>query len=335
MKSTFVKYLAFVTLAVFLSCTVFEMEAWARAGSSKSSGSRGSRSMSAPTKPDSSQTSRPTTQQQQQRNQSAVTPPAATPQPPSFARTMLTAVAGGLIGSMLFSGIASAMGGSGALGGSGGLGGSGLGMIEILLICGALFFVYRMFKKKKEQEKYAYARSGATGTQQSVPVSYDVPLAAESQSANQPSEVDQGLQYIKQMDGSFDEARFKDQATDLFFKIQSAWGNRDLSIATAALTDDMRRALQSDVEELKNKKQINRIENIAVRSVELTEAWQESGQDFITVLFTANVLDYTVEEASGNVVIGSKTDPVKFEEFWTVTRPVGNNPWRLSAINQV
>jgi predicted lipid-binding transport protein (Tim44 family) len=136
------------------------------------------------------------------------------------------------------------------------------------------------------------------------------------------------------MDGSFDEARFKEQVTDLFFKIQSAWGNRDLAIATGVLTDEMRRSLQSDVDELKNKKQINRIENIAVRTVELTEAWQESGQDFITVLFTANILDYTIDEASGAVVAGSKTDPVKFEEFWTVTRPVGNNPWRLSAINQ-
>jgi predicted lipid-binding transport protein (Tim44 family) len=26
--------------------------------------------------------------------------------------------------------------------------------------------------------------------------------------------------------------------------------------------------------------------------------------------------------------------PVKFEEFWTLTRPVGQGPWRLSAIQQ-
>ena len=37
---------------------------------------------------------------------------------------------------------------------------------------------------------------------------------------------------------------------------------------------------------------------------------------------------------SGEVIAGSKTEPVKFEEYWTFTRPVGNNPWRLSAINQ-
>ncbi len=65
-----------------------------------------------------------------------------------------------------------------------------------------------------------------------------------------------------------------------------------------------------------------------------SEAWQEGGNDFITVRFYANLLDYTIDETSGEVVSGSKTGSVKFEEFWTFTRPVGNNPWQLSAINQ-
>ncbi len=325
MKVKILKLLSIAFVAVFLTCTVFELEAWARAGGGKSSGSRGSRSMSAPTKPDASQTSRPSAAQQQQRNQSAVTPPAAAP---SFGRTMLTAVAGGLLGAMLFGGIAHAMGGLG------GFGGSGIGLIEILLIAGVLFLVYRMFKKKKEQESYAYQRSGASGYQQGTPTTFDTARAAEPQVAHQPSDTDQGLQHVRQMDASFDDVRFKEAVTDIFFKVQSAWGNRDLTIAASVLTDDMRRTMQADADELKGKRQINRIENIAVRNVEITEAWQESGQDFITVLFTANVLDYSVDEASGSVVSGSKTEPVKFEEFWTVTRPVGNNPWKLSAINQ-
>jgi len=79
---------------------------------------------------------------------------------------------------------------------------------------------------------------------------------------------------------------------------------------------------------------MNRLENIAVRSVDLVETWQESGRDYITVRFYANLLDYAVDETTGQIVSGSKTEPVKFEEYWTFTRPVGNNSWRLSAINQ-
>jgi predicted lipid-binding transport protein (Tim44 family) len=68
--------------------------------------------------------------------------------------------------------------------------------------------------------------------------------------------------------------------------------------------------------------------------VEIAEAWQEKGQDYITSRIYANLLDYTTDDASGAVVEGSRTVPVKFEEYWTLTRPVGDNPWRLSAINQ-
>ncbi len=136
------------------------------------------------------------------------------------------------------------------------------------------------------------------------------------------------------MDSYFDQRRFIDLTTDNFFKIQGAWANRDMSTVSHLLTDEMRRIIQGDAERLRQEKKINRLDNIAVRTVEIVEAWQESGQDFITVRFHANLLDYTVDETTGQVVTGSKTEPVKFEEYWTFTRNVGNNPWRLSAINQ-
>jgi predicted lipid-binding transport protein (Tim44 family) len=95
----------------------------------------------------------------------------------------------------------------------------------------------------------------------------------------------------------------------------------------------MERLLREDAERLRREGRINRLENIAVRNVEIVEAWQEAGADFITVLFTANLLDYTTDER-GELVEGSRTDPVKFREFWTFTRPVGPNSWKLSAITQ-
>ena len=54
----------------------------------------------------------------------------------------------------------------------------------------------------------------------------------------------------------------------------------------------------------------------------------------MTVRFLANLLDYTTDESGTQLVEGSRTEPVKFEEFWTFTRPVGPGAWRLSAIQQ-
>ena len=145
---------------------------------------------------------------------------------------------------------------------------------------------------------------------------------------------DRGLSHLRQMDPRFDEGAFQEECTDRFFQIQAAWMRRDLAKLRPLLTEEMQAAFAQQIEAAQVKQQINKLENITVRSVELTEAWQEQGQDYVTVRILANLLDYTVDEPTGRVVNGSDSEPVKFEEFWTWVRPVGPNAWRLSAINQ-
>ena len=160
------------------------------------------------------------------------------------------------------------------------------------------------------------------------------PMTEVSSASPQRSDVDAGVQYIRQMDRTFDENLFRETCSDIFFKIQAGWANRDLEPVKGLLTSEVYSTLKADMDQMRQDKKINRLENIAVRSVDLVEVWQESGSDYITVRFLANLLDYTVDESTGQVISGSKVDPVKFEEYWTFTRPVGKYPWRLSAIQQ-
>ena len=64
-------------------------------------------------------------------------------------------------------------------------------------------------------------------------------------------------------------------------------------------------------------------------------AGSDGREDFVTVLFVANLLDYTVDDSSGELVSGSMTTPVKFEEEWTWARPSGTQNWRLEGIKVV
>jgi predicted lipid-binding transport protein (Tim44 family) len=239
-------------------------------------------------------------------------------------RSLAMGVAGGFLGSMLFSGLSHGMG-------SGGFGGSGFGLVEILLLGGLLYIIYMFIKKRKEAAStagYSYQTGASPSTGQQTGFA-DSPR----DQGNAEGDAQTGLRHIRQMDPSFDEARFSDLCMDNFFKIQGAWINRDMTVVKNILTQEMFGILQRDGDKLKAEKKINKLDNIAVRSVEITEAWQEGGTDFITVRIVASLLDYTVSE-SGDVLSGSKTEPVKFEEYWTFTRPVGNNNWQLSAINQ-
>jgi predicted lipid-binding transport protein (Tim44 family) len=261
-----------------------------------------------------------------------MTPPPS--QPSSFWRSFGGGVLGGLAGGLLFR---SLFGGPSAYGGMGGGFGGGIGLFDILLLAGIGYLIYWYIKKKRQEAAATagYYQSGSQTVQMpqpTFPPVYDTPQPQPQE--HRDWDLEQGLSYIQQMDPGFDTARFQDMCMDVFFKIQGAWANRDMAPVRNLLTDEMYQLLQEDAAKLKAEGQINRLENIAVRSVDITEAWQESGRDYITVRVYANLLDYTVEEASGQVLSGSKTDPVKFEEYWTFTRQVGNNPWQLSAIQQ-
>ena len=91
---------------------------------------------------------------------------------------------------------------------------------------------------------------------------------------------------------------------------------------------------EEELSRLRARNQQNRMENIALRESEITEAWTENGEDFITVRLHANLLDYTVDANTGQVVSGSSSEPIEFEEYWTFSRPVGPNTWKLSAVQQ-
>ena len=314
-RSTWLKImLVFVVALVFL-CSLLATVSHARVGGGFSSGSRGSRSFSSPARPSSPMGP-------SQSYGSPYRSGGSSFGGGGFFRSMMGGMAGGFLGSMLFRGL--------GFGGNGFGGGGGIGLFEIILLALILYLVYRFVKKRREQaDAGAYYQSSPSA----APV-YQQPSAPVYTIGGQQMDTEAGLRYIRQTDSYFDEAKFGDACMDAFFKIQGAWANRDMSSVRDLLTDEMSRNLQGDADKLKRDKLLNKLDNIAVRSTDIAEAWQESGKDFITVRFYANLLDYTVDEVTGQVVGGSRTDPVKFEEYWTFTRPAGPHLWQLSAITQ-
>ena len=337
MLKTWTKGILILFAMLSLSTWALQMEAWARAGGGRSMGGRGSRSMTAPTPYTAPRPTQPSSTYNPTRPSTPPPGAAATPGAStggSFMRSFGGGLLGGLAGGLLFG---SLFGGPSAHGGAGAAGGGGIGLFDILLLAGIAYLIYWYIKKKRREAVAAPGYYQSSGTvelppQPAYPPVYDQPQAAALQG---DQDLERGLANIRQYDPAFDEAKFQEACMDNFFKIQGAWTNRDMATVKNLLTDEMQRILQGDADALKAQKKINRLENIAVRSVDITEAWQESGSDFITVRVLASLLDYNVDETSGQVIEGSKTEPVKFEEYWTFTRSVGGNAWQLSAINQL
>lgn len=235
-----------------------------------------------------------------------------------FGRGLLGGLAGGALGAMLF-------------GSMFGMGGNGMGILPLLLLGVAGYFFYRRFVRKPAgPSSPGYGPppsqggfSPSFGQDTSVPPIQDIPGP------------DKGLAAVRQTDPGFDEAHFLEVASDVFFKVQAGWMRRDLASYRHLLGEQLAEEYAEHFKELEEKGQLNKMESIAIRKVEIVDAGSDGKEDYVTVLFTANLLDYTVDERSGAVVEGSTTEPVKFAEEWTWARPVRTENWLLEGIQVV
>jgi predicted lipid-binding transport protein (Tim44 family) len=316
------------TAGVLSAPMLVEDTAWARAGGGSSGGSRGSRGFSAPSRPSSPTPASPSRQAAPPSDVGRTTPQRG------WGGGLMGGLAGfalgGLLGSMLFGGMGHGFGG----------GFGGFGLLEMLIVGGLAYMAFSYFRRRRAAESAIGGGYGATASgyassygRTEAPSGSPMGWTATPPAAQAPSDLEAGTSHIRQWDPTFDPGAMAANASDIFFKIQAAWTARDMKAVRELLTPEMYDRLDGQCAELRAQRRINRLENIAVRSAEVSEAWQESGQDFVTVAFLANVLDYTTDEA-GQVTDGSRSEPTRFEEFWTFVRPVGPNRWKLTAIQQ-
>lgn len=224
----------------------------------------------------------------------------------SFGRGLAGGLIGGALGGLL-------------LGSLFGAGGSGIGILPILLLGVAGYFLFRRFIAKPSSGLSAYQ-----------------PLASFSRSAPPPppavDSLEEGLAEIRRTDSEFDSQHFTEVASDVFFKIQAGWMRRELNSFRHLLGSTLAEEYAEHFAEMERKGIINKLESIAIRKAEIIDAGSVNGEDFVTILFTANLLDYTVDDKTGAVLEGSMTEPVKFAEKWTWARPVNTEDWKLEGI---
>jgi predicted lipid-binding transport protein (Tim44 family) len=230
---------------------------------------------------------------------------------------------GGAIGGMLF-------------GSMFGMGGSGMGMLPLLILGVVGYFFYKRLKSQPpsgtppgyqppRQDNNVFpgnfgGKSGFSGGGAAPPP---------------PPSLEEGLDDIRANDSDFTADYFVEVASDVFFKVQAGWMRRDISSYRHLLGEQLASEYVTQFSEMESKGELNKLENISIRNVEVVDAGSGNGEDFVTVLFTANLLDYTVDDKSGDLISGSMTEPVKFAEEWSWARPTRTQEWKLEGIKEV
>jgi predicted lipid-binding transport protein (Tim44 family) len=306
-----------LSLAVPLAMAISSADA--RVGGGGSSGSRGSRTYSAPP----STTTAPGTAQPMNRTftqpgspgmGSAATAGAATKG--GFFNRPGMGMLGGLAAGFLGAGLLGMLFGGGALGGLGGIS----SIIGLVLQIGLILIVVRLamsWWQRRHTPATAFAGAPAGG-EAHPQTGFGSGLGFGRGSASPPPLEIQPADYE-----SFER---------LLGETQEAWSNEDVAKLHTLATPEMVSYFTKDLEQNKANNDINKVSNVKLLQGDLSEAWREGETDYATVAMRISLVDKTLERGTNRVVHGTDT-PVEVTEVWTFARQRGGN-WEVSAIQQ-
>ena len=118
----------------------------------------------------------------------------------------------------------------------------------------------------------------------------------------------------------------------LLGEVQAAWSNEDVAKLHTLATPEMVSYFSKDLEENKARNDVNKVTDVKLLQGDLAEAWREGETDYASVAMRFSLVDKTLERATNRLVAGSET-PIEATEVWTFARRRGAD-WELSAIQQ-
>ena len=99
------------------------------------------------------------------------------------------------------------------------------------------------------------------------------------------------LAEFKEGDPNFSAQQFEDMVSTAFFKIQEAWSKRNMSIARSFVSVSLLQRFEAQIGQLKSAGQVNKMDNLAVGSVEIAEVSHDGSNDYITARVRASAAD--------------------------------------------
>ena len=214
----------------------------------------------------------------------------------------LTGLAGGFLGSMLFS----------HLGGFG----TGLGfLLTLLIIGGVIFFLVRLLFGSR----LATAGGG--------PMPRSLGAAAAPAAAR-----------FRGRDTTVGDADLNAFQT-IHAAVQEAWSRGDLAQMRRLMTPEMLSYFSEELTRSASQGVQNIVSDVHLLKGDVSEAWEEGDLEYATAYLRWSAIDYVVRQGRSPgmpdyLVSGDPKTPTEAEEVWTFVRRRGGD-WLLSAIQQV
>ncbi len=220
---------------------------------------------------------------------------------------IMSGIAGGFLGSMLFSSLGGGIGGMGHVFG---------GLLTMLIIGGLIFFLIRLFTGRG----FSFAGAGG-GVPRSVGAAA-APAAARYRGRD-TTVGDEDLSAFQGIHGA----------------VQEAWGGGDLGRLRPLMTPEMLSYFSEELTRNTSEGVQNIVSDVSLLKGDISESWEEGDLQYATAYMKWAAIDYVARlgRSPGQpdyLVSGDLKTPTEAEEVWTFVRRRDGN-WLLSAIQQV
>ncbi len=130
-----------------------------------------------------------------------------------------------------------------------------------------------------------------------------------SQGANVflPNRNDEIQTIIRKKDPNFSADDFVTFSKQVFIDIETAWCNRDMTPVRPVMHQNLFNTTQRQVEDKIKQGIVYHYENIAINTAYLTSFVRDKDFEYLTVYLNARMIDYQVDEKTGNIIRGDKT----------------------------
>ncbi len=112
---------------------------------------------------------------------------------------------------------------------------------------------------------------------------------------------------IKKNDKNFSASDFVTFAKNVYMDIQTAWCKRDLTTVRPVMHENLYNTTARQVQSKIDQGVVYHYESIAINTAYLTSYAKDSQFEYLTCYLNARMIDYQVDEKTGNIIRGDKT----------------------------
>lgn len=168
-------------------------------------------------------------------------------------------------------------------GSSSGMGSGGSIVIAVLVVAG--FIIVPSFFKKK---------GGTSGAQPAGATAVDASML-------------RSIAEYRQRDPNFSDPALCERISNLYIQMQNCWTAKDMEPLRPYFTDTSYAQFDRQLDSYRQSNRTNRIERIAVLGVDLRGWYEQEKNDCMVANVRTRIVDYTVDDNTGNIISGSNT----------------------------